>query len=220
MVSLSSSLTHCLVSSCGSRERSIAGPTSLVTTVCQCAGTSLSPHHRRARGKQTSDACWLSRTTTRGWSPILRYDLWQYRKSCPDSYLVLLSLLSATPAGAIGPAQAGPVPCLDTSSTLKDLVDCIYPYLPRSYEADGRNGFDVPTAVETEGWRAVVNRMLGGECEEISSPRQYHTQHLPVFVQGGGRGTQRREHVPSNRGGTAGFLRQRPSTSLEPSRVG
>ncbi len=83
------------------------------------------------------------------------------------SFLVL-SLSSAPPAAAISPAPAGSVACLNTSSTLEDLVDCIYDYMPHRYSVDGRDGFDVPTTVEMNQWREVVAQMMDGECDTIS----------------------------------------------------
>ena len=81
---------------------------------------------------------------------------------------LLLSFLSASPAVAIGPAQAGSVPCLDTSDTLEELVSCIHGYMPHRYSVDNRDGFDVPDENEMDEWRQVVEQMMEGKCDIIN----------------------------------------------------
>ncbi len=80
----------------------------------------------------------------------------------------LLSLLSAAPAIERGSTEAGSVLCLNTSSTLEDLVNCIHDYMPRSFSNDDTEGFDLPTITETTQWRDLVGRMMAGECDSIS----------------------------------------------------
>ena len=77
------------------------------------------------------------------------------------------SLSSVSSTIAIDSAQAGSVPCLDSSGALEELVDCILDYMPHRYSVDGRDGFDVPTITETAQWRDVVRQMMEGECDTI-----------------------------------------------------
>lgn len=80
---------------------------------------------------------------------------------------LLLSLLSAPPTMAVGPAQAGKVHCLDFEeyNTLEKLVACIDDYMPYRWGEDGReNRFDVPEKEEILQWRKVITRMMTDEC--------------------------------------------------------
>lgn len=84
------------------------------------------------------------------------------------SGLFLLSFSLAAPAPAPPGGAQAELPCLETSSTLEELVTCIHRYMPRDYLTDGRDGFDVPDEVELDQWRQVVRRMLRGECRSIN----------------------------------------------------
>lgn len=81
---------------------------------------------------------------------------------------VLLSMLSIVTSVESSATEASSVPCLNTSSTLEELGNCIEGYMPRSYSNDNRDGFDLPTITETTQWRDVVRQMMAGECDSIN----------------------------------------------------
>ena len=81
--------------------------------------------------------------------------------------LLSLPLWSLSPPAVAGQEPSATVPCLDTSATLEELIECIDPYMLASFDQDLRDGFDVPTADEMLQWRQVVAQMMDGRCDTI-----------------------------------------------------
>jgi hypothetical protein len=81
--------------------------------------------------------------------------------------LLSLPIVPFSPCVAVGQAPSGTVPCLETSITLEELIECIDPYMPASFSQDGRDGFDVPTETEMAQWRDVVTQMMENDCDTI-----------------------------------------------------
>src|SRR5262245_62344299 len=81
---------------------------------------------------------------------------------------------SAQRASVIGGATVADPICA-SSSTLESLVDCIRDHMPKA----GSNGFVAPNETEQADWRAVVNKMLRGSCEDRKSTR-LNSSHLGI----------------------------------------